>query len=90
MTPPYTVRLKMYYQKKFKPWCYMVNFTKFMIHMHMPMAGLVLERTQKIRTSNTRTLAFPNFKHLELIPKMQVELELQSPNFELLCSMKNS
>ena len=30
---------------------------------------LVLERTQKIRTSNTRTLALPNFEHLELIPK---------------------
>ena len=30
---------------------------------------LVLERTQKIRTSNTRTLAFPNFEHLELILK---------------------
>ena len=45
----------------------MVNVTKFMIHMHMPMAGLVLERTQKIRTSNTRTLACPNFEHLELM-----------------------
>ena len=30
-----TVRLKMYYQKKFKQWCDMVNFTKFMIHMHL-------------------------------------------------------
>ena len=30
---------------------------------------LVLERTQKIRTSNTRTLAFSNFEHLELDPK---------------------
>ena len=31
----FTVRLKMYYQKKFKQGCYMVNFTKFMIHMHL-------------------------------------------------------
>ena len=30
---------------------------------------VVLERTQKIRTSNTRTLAYPNFEHLELISK---------------------
>ena len=33
--PPWTLHLKMYYQKKFKQWCYMVNFTKFMIHMHL-------------------------------------------------------
>ena len=31
--------------------------------------GLVLERTQKVRTSNTRTRACPNFEHLELISK---------------------
>ena len=31
------------------------------------MIGLVLERTQKFRTSNTRTLACPNFEHLELM-----------------------
>ena len=30
---------------------------------------LVLERTQKVRTSNIRTLANPNFEHLELISK---------------------
>ena len=28
---------------------------------------VVLERTQKFRTSNTRTLACPNFEHLELM-----------------------
>ena len=30
-----TVRWKMYHQKKIKRGCYMVNFTKFMIHMHL-------------------------------------------------------
>ena len=32
---PSTVRWKMYYQKYIKQGCYMVNFTKFMIHMHL-------------------------------------------------------
>ena len=30
-----TVRWKMYYQKKIKQGCYMVNFIKLMIHMHL-------------------------------------------------------
>ena len=35
------------------------------------MYALVLEQTQKVRTSNTRTLAYPNFEPDELMPKNQ-------------------
>ena len=37
--------------------------------------GLVLERTQKVRTSNSRTLAYPNFEPDKLMPKNQYQTQ---------------
>ena len=39
--------------------------------MHLVYTVLVLERTQKVRTSKTQTLAYPNFEPDELMPKNQ-------------------